>query len=184
MTALPLQSGDGRLVMRATIPGDPWPAERPRFNRSTGTAYVPSSTTKAVRELRKVLKSQCPIAETSLDVEVWLTFRRASRVRVDVDNLAKTIMDAATGVVWKDDAQVAALHVVKVLGCRAEASTSIEVARVSTPEISARAGVYDRAEEIERLARLFLAELDEAVGAPLPGPDELRLRELLGAELP
>lgn len=181
MTALPLTSGDGRLVVRATIPGDPWPAERPRFNRTTGTAYVPSDTTKAVRALRKALAPLCPIPETSLDVEVWLTFRRATRIGVDVDNLAKTVLDACTGVVWKDDRQVAACHLVKVLGCRGDASTTIEVHRLTTPEVDRMAASATSA-RLEELVRDFLQELDAAVGAPLPGPDELRLRELLGLE--
>ncbi len=39
----------------------------------------------------------------------------------DVDNLAKALLDAATGVVWADDSQVAELLVRKVVGAQGEA---------------------------------------------------------------
>lgn len=41
--------------------------------------------------------------------------------RGDIDNLAKAVLDAATGVLWLDDAQVARLEVEKHLGAQGEA---------------------------------------------------------------
>ena len=126
---------DPRLVVFAEIPGEPFPAERPRFARSTGHAYVPSTTTKVVRAIAGVLRARCPIPERALPVEVELVFRRASHTRVDVDNLAKTVLDACKGVVWKDDDQVIRLVVTKRLGCGRAAGTTLVVRRVLPHEL-------------------------------------------------
>lgn len=127
---------DGRLVVLVRIPGDPHPAERPRFARSTGHTYVPTTTTKAVKAVRSALREACPLPERNLDLRVWLTFRRAGRARTDVDNLAKTVLDAAKGAVWNDDAQVVELHVRKVVGVgAARAETVVKVERVVAGEV-------------------------------------------------
>lgn len=130
---------DPRLVVQHTIRGEPFPYERPGLavNRTTGRAVM--FTQKATREHMKLLTQElalvCRHPETSLDVEVWLTFRRQGRGRVDVDNLAKTVLDACKGVVWKDDSQVVSLHIVKRLGCGREAGTDLVVRRILGHEL-------------------------------------------------
>jgi Holliday junction resolvase RusA-like endonuclease len=47
--------------------------------------------------------------------------RRCHAKRPDAENVAKAVLDAATGVIWLDDAQVAELSVSKVIGAQGEA---------------------------------------------------------------
>ena len=47
--------------------------------------------------------------------------RRPHTKRGDIDNLAKAVLDAATGVLWLDDAQVWQLSARKVIGHQGEA---------------------------------------------------------------
>lgn len=77
------------------------------------------------------------LLEGPLGVKIWAVFPRsqelckvykktgrpkhptawlwAHRVRIDVDNIAKTILDSLNGVAWVDDRQVADLEIHKVL---------------------------------------------------------------------
>ena len=79
-----------------------------------------------------------PFVEKGTPVEVWLLFvtplaksnerKRiqvirdwcVARLKGDPDNLAKGPLDAGNGVVWHDDAQVAALRIEKVVGAQGE----------------------------------------------------------------
>ncbi len=45
--------------------------------------------------------------------------------RFDCDNVAKAIMDAGTGILWIDDAQVASLAVIKVIASQGEAPRTL-----------------------------------------------------------
>ena len=47
--------------------------------------------------------------------------RRPHAKRGDAENIAKAVMDAATGILWVDDAQVARLVVEKWIGAQGEA---------------------------------------------------------------
>jgi len=49
--------------------------------------------------------------------------------REDVDNLAKAVLDALTGVAWHDDKQVASLHIVKRYGTAG--ATEVSIAKFS-----------------------------------------------------
>ena len=43
-----------------------------------------------------------------------------TKSRGDVDNIAKAVLDAGNGVLWKDDCQVANLNVAKLIGAQGE----------------------------------------------------------------
>lgn len=47
--------------------------------------------------------------------------RRPHAQRPDAENVAKAVLDAATGVVWLDDSQVAELEIRKIIGAQGEA---------------------------------------------------------------
>ena len=47
--------------------------------------------------------------------------QRPHAKRPDAENVGKAVLDSATGVVWLDDAQVAKLTIVKVVGAQGEA---------------------------------------------------------------
>lgn len=92
------------LVMR----GDPLPAPRARVTRR-GT-YMPENYQAYRDSLRWVLKEKFQHCGASLEPSVRFglkaIFFRKTRHRTDVDNLMKTVCDAGTGTVWKDDSQV------------------------------------------------------------------------------
>jgi Holliday junction resolvase RusA-like endonuclease len=114
------------------ISGDPKPQARPRGRvvsagvKSFVSMYSPVSPWR--RKVRKHLKRGTS-AEWPLEgaVEVRLHFvmvRPKSSKRLhptikrvgDVDNLAKAVLDAMSGLVFEDDAQVCDLHVTKHYG--------------------------------------------------------------------
>lgn len=98
---------------------DPVAKPRPRVTR-TGHAYTPTHAMEAERRLRQAWVGEhgaAPLAgPVSLDLEVWLRMpgsvpkkhRATARPvkRPDLDNFAKTVLDALNGVAWLDDAQV------------------------------------------------------------------------------
>lgn len=114
--------------MKITIPGEPRGKQRPRFNKKTGTTYTPSETTqyeKMVKMIARATYHHEPI-EGAIRVRIQSMYRippsasqdRKKRmqlglilpeVKPDVDNVAKIILDALNGVVYKDDKQVVEL---------------------------------------------------------------------------
>lgn len=103
------QDGDQwRLV--AFVPGVPIAKARPRLTRS-GRAYTPKATHEAERRIRRHLDALVP-PEWPMDTGyiVTLAFVMGSRRRVDVDNMAKLVLDACNGELWDDDRQVHTLR--------------------------------------------------------------------------
>lgn len=122
------------------IPGEPCAQGRPRFARRGKfmSAYDPpkSRNWKATAQQHMVdaMKRRRPL-EGPLSCEIVATFtcprshwrkRTPQPVRLhwktpDIENVAKAVLDAATGVLWLDDAQVARLLVVKLVGAQGAA---------------------------------------------------------------
>lgn len=99
-----------RLICELRLDVEPRPAPRPKFAR-TGVAYSPAWYRDLLVELAWHLTSarvdrRPAIGPVGLDV----LFRRSNARRVDLDNLLKTLLDAATGVVWVDDFQLRELR--------------------------------------------------------------------------
>jgi Holliday junction resolvase RusA-like endonuclease len=103
------------MVVSVTYSGQPLPKERPRFS-AKGWAYTGQRTRYYERALSLLFKVQ--VGPGKVDSRsafaVACRFFRSDRARVDVDNLLKSVLDAANGVVWADDSQVvevrASLH--------------------------------------------------------------------------
>jgi Holliday junction resolvase RusA-like endonuclease len=119
-----------RIVV--TIPGAPVAKGRPRMTR-TGRAYTPAKTRAAEGYMRHAIAAQAgqPMLEGALSVEVvamlpipssWSKAKQAAAAagalrptgKPDGDNLAKSICDAANGLLWHDDGQIVRLLVSKV----------------------------------------------------------------------
>lgn len=122
-----------KMELTFTVPGRPQPKQRPRVSR--GHAYTPKQTAEYERivvqaaQIARVIP-QSPLTGP-LQVEITLympiavswseSIKEAARSgaiyptsRPDIDNLAKAILDACNGTIYKDDAQIVRLILYKV----------------------------------------------------------------------
>lgn len=97
--------------MIIVVPGEPVPKGRPRFGR--GHAYTDPKTKAAEERIRALVRQagiRKPIKNpVGLTIEFW----RSSKRRVDIDNLAKLVLDALNGIAWEDDNQIEELWLSK-----------------------------------------------------------------------
>lgn len=97
-------------ILRVEIPDvEPYPWPRSRISRS-GRLYLPRPYL-AYRDLVGMHLRAAYRGEPELGpVRVVLGFYRSTKRKADIDNLAKTVLDAGSGIVWHDDSQVLELH--------------------------------------------------------------------------
>ena len=97
-------------MISVEIPGQPIPCPRPRVSKH-GT-YYPKRYTDWLRDAQVLLRQACVKQNGGRlmegDVTVEVTFYGA-RPNADIDNLCKSVLDAAQGQVFKDDRQVVEL---------------------------------------------------------------------------
>ena len=124
-TACPKRVAPNRIMI--TIPGPPVAKGRPRMTRQ-GRAYTPAKTRAAEGYMRHAISAQAgqPLLTGPLSVSVlamlpipasWPKHKRADAAagvlrptgKPDADNLAKSICDAANGLLWADDGQIVTL---------------------------------------------------------------------------
>jgi crossover junction endodeoxyribonuclease RusA len=99
-------------VIKLTIPGRPVPKARPRLGVHGRKAYV--YTPPQTKEYEKLVGwvarcAGCKPSGEPVAVVLDIYVRR----RMDVDNVAKSILDGLTGVAYEDDDQVVELVVRK-----------------------------------------------------------------------
>lgn len=116
------------------VPGYPAAKGRPKFVRATGRVYTPAETEKAEDRIRThaalAMNGRVPV-EQPVEIRIiatylppktrtkatkqtpWASFKPS---RPDCDNIAKLCADAMNGIVFRDDALVATMHVAKVYG--------------------------------------------------------------------
>jgi Holliday junction resolvase RusA-like endonuclease len=130
------------IRVRAVIPGEPVAQGRPRaFRTSRGQvrAYDPAKSRSWKAEARTQLAAAVGVGWTLLagpiSCHIVAVFscprsqwrkrepwpQRHHAKRPDVENVAKAVLDSASGVIWLDDAQVTRLEVEKVIGAQGEA---------------------------------------------------------------
>jgi Holliday junction resolvase RusA-like endonuclease len=112
-----------RRVLDVEFPGQPLPKKRPRFTAGN-RAYTDVKTLRAEEAIRWQLSRVRPVEG---DLSVDLTFWRKDKRRVDIDNLIKLCLDAANGVVWKDDSQIVRLTGLLVRGPNKDPRTRMVV---------------------------------------------------------
>lgn len=115
--------------MRFTIPGKPQAKERPRT--VNGHTYTPKRTQdyETLVRISKIgdVRARGRFDEGPLEVSIvwarqitasWSKKRKAEALaqvyavdRMDLDNVAKSVLDALNGIAYNDDSQVAVLHV-------------------------------------------------------------------------
>jgi Holliday junction resolvase RusA-like endonuclease len=110
-------------LVRLEIPDvEPYPWPRARVSKA-GRFYLPK-TYLAYRDLVAMhLRAAYRGDPEAGPVRLVLGFYRSTSRKADVDNLAKTIMDAGTGIVWDDDSQI--LELVAEISYRSEPSVEL-----------------------------------------------------------
>ena len=119
------------MYLSMFIPGFPIPQPRPRITvrGKHGVAYVPRG--HAIHAWRAAIREEMercvaesghmfPINGVGLRVrmEFYLRKPKSNKARLpisrpDLDNLAKAVLDAGNGVIWRDDSQVTTLEASK-----------------------------------------------------------------------
>jgi crossover junction endodeoxyribonuclease RusA len=104
------------------IEGKPTPKGRPRMTK-TGHVYTPESTRRAEAAVRAAYSGPkfeglvsviLSISKDGVGLEIHeLTPDNKSDLRGDLDNYAKTVLDALNGVAWEDDKQVTQINMRK-----------------------------------------------------------------------
>lgn len=116
-----------RPIINCLVPGKPHPLERARSGKGrhydTPENIAAKEKIQLFARFREVEPVECPV-----EVEIVCNYTRAHPT-ADVDNLAKTVLDAFNKYVFKDDKQVLALHVYKRGGQPAD-STQITVTEI------------------------------------------------------
>ena len=129
-------------MLTVHIPGEPVAQGRPRFRRGPKfvSTYDPAKSRNWKAEARAAMVAAragnaLPFAEGALMVVIWAAFTcpkgehrkreprppRWKHTKPDAENVAKAVLDAATGVLWTDDAQVARLDVRKMHAAQGDA---------------------------------------------------------------
>ena len=119
-----------------TIPGKAQAKQRPKFNRFSGRAYTPKQTVEYENWVKdcyfrsigsidnkptdKPLKVaitmyvEIPQSKSKKQKEKMLTGEIKPIVKPDVDNVAKSILDALNGIIYLDDKQIIKLNIEKI----------------------------------------------------------------------
>lgn len=110
-------------MLHVVIPGKPIPKGRPRFGRG-GHTITPKATRAYERHAKACVQAHALAARWKAlagDVNVTILLVFPNRVHGDVDNCAKAVLDAANGLAFADDKQVASLTVRREYGACARA---------------------------------------------------------------
>ena len=110
--------------MKFTVLGKPQPKQRPRMTKS-GHVYTPKQTKEyenivgwTARTVFKDNPSEQPF-KVVLDIYLKLPQRTTHlegswcMKNIDIDNVAKSVLDGLNGIVWLDDKQVVELSIRK-----------------------------------------------------------------------
>lgn len=106
------------MIVDFVIPGPPVPKARPRRVWDERQRRMRTHTDQRTIDYEAHARFHARCARPlswPLDgrYEVCVDFHLPSRRRVDGDNLLKSILDSANGVLWADDSQVDVFHVTK-----------------------------------------------------------------------
>ena len=113
------------MQFKFTVPGKGVAKERPRFNSSSKTTYTPERTQGFEAEVawrcrEAMKKADAKKTKEPVCVEVTIYRKRKSKEGYgrpmdggDVDNIAKSILDAMNKIAYDDDKQVTTLTTMK-----------------------------------------------------------------------
>lgn len=99
----------------------PVPKGRPRSTRS-GVVFTPKRTRDNEKLIKALLRDQVQELPTDAAIKVSVFFympkpkrcvRKYPSIHPDIDNMAKTLLDASNDILWVDDRQIVDLFLVK-----------------------------------------------------------------------
>lgn len=103
----PAHPDEPGVVCRFTVPGEPVPKARPRFDPRSGRTYTPTTTVEAEKHIAEYFKEAYPQAQPcSEPVGLLFHFHLKGVGRGDWDNYGKLVSDSLNGKAWCDDKQV------------------------------------------------------------------------------
>lgn len=122
-------------IVSFTIPGPPKGKARARTLK-TGHSYTPADTVQYQNLVKLVFRERVDnwvSWEGEVELTIWAYFpipkatskrkqilmlggQMRPKVRPDVDNIAKIIMDALNGIAYRDDSQIVNAHIYKQYG--------------------------------------------------------------------
>ena len=128
------------------VPGEIVGKERPRINMYTGRVYTPNKTKDYEFLVQQYFKIKYPNykmleGRISIDIIAYLKIPKSTNKaktqemlenklsptkKPDVDNIAKSILDAMNGFVFKDDNQVSKISVEKRFALEEKAVITVE----------------------------------------------------------
>ena len=122
------------MNIQFSLPVEPIPQSRPRFDSRTKRTYQPSRCKEYKGLVRMAAKSamagQAPTKKPChCDLKIYRKYEATSRKFGDLDNHAKSILDAMNEIVFVDDSQI-----VKI---------SVEKFKSQTPRIEVNIGDYE-----------------------------------------
>jgi crossover junction endodeoxyribonuclease RusA len=113
-----------------TLDGEPIPKGRPRVGKKkdgSTQVYTPERTKQAELDLGWAFKAAYPGHEPFTgEVAVMLQFF-TSKQTADIDNYAKTVLDALNEIAWADDRQVTSLTCYLKRDYEAEPFTTVQL---------------------------------------------------------
>ena len=110
------------MTITLFVAGQPVPKQRPRV--SNGHAYTPARTRAWEQEIGWMARA-VGMEPMAGDVGITLRFQRKGRVRADLDNLVKAVLDGLNGIAFGDDRQIIELVADVHYGC---ASPGVHIA--------------------------------------------------------
>lgn len=114
-------------TIRFEVPGQPKPKQRARVVGKH--AFTPQAT-KDYEQLVAWHAAFAISEPLSGDLYLSMQFYRRGKLRADVDNLSKAVMDALNGIAWHDDKQVIGLHALIEYGAK-RPGLIVEVKRIA-----------------------------------------------------
>lgn len=107
------------MLLEVTVPGRPYPLRRPRVVK--GHAYDPPENKAAKERIRWQVRWRDEPYAGPVRIDIVCQYRARSST-ADVDNLAKTVLDALNNYAIMDDRQVVDLRVRKQYLASADAT--------------------------------------------------------------
>ena len=119
------------MTVMFIVQGEPMSKARPRHGK--GRTYTPTATLIAETAVLAAFLKTPSRRKIAGDLKVTIQFHCATKVRRDLDNMAKLALDALNGHAYDDDSQVQHLTVSRTFVARGQAFTAITITPLETP---------------------------------------------------